>query len=287
MTPSALFVGLMTLDVIHAVDAALAPNEKAPALRQDIAAGGPAANAAVTFAALGGTATLLTAAGGHPLARAAAGELLERDVAIVDATPAAVLPPAVSLIRVVESTGERSVSSVNAAGVDAPPPARLDRLVSGSDIVLVDGHHPELATAAVASARAAGVPVVLDGGSWKPILERLLPDIDMAICSADFIAPDGLSTVDSVLGYGVASVAVTHGAASIVWATREDSGLLPVPHVPVRDTSGAGDAFHGAAVYALAGAADWPSALRFATRIAGVRVQYPGPREWLAALTSN
>jgi sugar/nucleoside kinase (ribokinase family) len=159
--------------------------------------------------------------------------------------------------------------------------------VSGADLVLVDGHHPDLATSAAASARAAGVPVLLDGGSWKPILDRLLPAIDAAICSADFAVPGGLSTVDFLLGHGVASVAVTHGAAPIVWATRDDSGVLPVPRVTVRDTSGAGDAFHGAAAYALAGSSDWRSALRFAARVAGVRVQHSGPREWLAGLTSS
>ncbi len=284
MTPSGLFVGLATLDVVHVVEAGLAPNQKVTALRQDIAGGGPAANAAVTFAALGGKATLLTALGSHPLARVAAHELTSHGVVIVDATPQEIREPAVSLIRVVSDTGERSVSSVNASGAEAAPPSDLDRFVSAADVVVVDGHHPQLALDAAELARTDGVPVVLDAGSWKPILAQLLGLVDVAICSADFADPGRAPVLDNILGHGAASAAVTNGAQPIQWATRADSGTIPVPQVSARDTAGAGDAFHGAAAYALAGRASWPATLEFAAQIAAVRVQHLGPRAWLAAI---
>ena len=65
-----MFVGLTTLDVLHRVERSPGPNEKVTALRQDVAAGGPAANAAVVFAAMGGTARLITSMGSDPLAAA-------------------------------------------------------------------------------------------------------------------------------------------------------------------------------------------------------------------------
>ncbi len=283
-TPSGLFVGLATLDVVHVVEAGLTPNQKVTALRQDIAGGGPAANAAVTFAALGGDATLLTALGSHPLARSVANELTSHGVVIIDAAPQEIRTPAVSLIRVVSDTGERSVSSVNATGAEAAPPRDLDRLVSAADVVLVDGHHPQLALDAAELARSDDVPVLLDAGSWKPILAQLLGLVDSAICSADFAEPGRAPVLDSILGYGATSAAVTNGAEPIRWATRADSGTIQVPQVTARDTTGAGDAFHGAAAYALAGQANWPATLEFAAQIAAVRVQYLGPRAWLAAI---
>ena len=220
MPPSGLFVGLATLDVVHVVERAPAPNEKTTALRQDLAAGGPAANAAVTFAVLGGDATLLTALGSHPLAQVIANELAEHGVSIIDAMPAMAQPPAVSLVRVVESTGERSVSSTNAAGIEAIAPAVLAQAVAASAVVLVDGHHIGLALAAVKLARERRVSVLLDAGSWKPQLSRLLPFVDAAICSADFADPASQSTVDGLLDYGLTSVAVTAGAGPIAWTTR-------------------------------------------------------------------
>src|SRR5882757_8812265 len=137
MTLHGLFVGLATLDVIHVVDAPIGPNVKAVARRQDVAAGGPAANAAVTFAALGGSATLVTALGRHPLARAAVDELAGCGVRVLDVTPQASGPPPVSLVRVIESSGERSVTSMNDAVADAADPSGLDW--PSADVVLVDG----------------------------------------------------------------------------------------------------------------------------------------------------
>ena len=64
--PAGLFVGLVTLDLVQRVDKAPGPNEKVVAFAADIAAGGPATNAAVTFAALGGRATLVTSRGPVP-----------------------------------------------------------------------------------------------------------------------------------------------------------------------------------------------------------------------------
>lgn len=283
MSRRGLFAGLATLDLVHTLEQASGPNEKAVALRQDIAAGGPAANAAVTFAALGGEAALMTALGAHVLARFAAAELDSRAVRVVDATPDATDPPAVSAIRVVAGTGERSVSSVNAAAADAIPPAEVAELVVAADVVLVDGHHPRLALAAASAARGAGVPVLLDAGSWKPVLADLLPVVSVAICSAEFAAA---STVDALHDQGVRWVAVTHGADPIEWSTGDRSGVVAVPQVPARDTLGAGDAFHGAAAFALARKASWPDCLRFAADVAAVRVQHPGPRGWLAQLSA-
>jgi len=283
MTPRGLFAGLATLDLVHTLERPLGPDEKTVALRQDIAAGGPAANAAVTFAALGGDAVLVTALGAHPLARVAAAELASRAVRVCDAMPDATDPPAVSAVRVVAGTGERSVSSVNAALVQAIPPAETAELAAAADVVLVDGHHPQLALAAARAARVAGVPVLLDAGSWKPVLTALLPVVSAAICSAEFAA---VSTVDAVHARGVPWVAITHGANPIEWSTSDASGAIAVPQVPARDTLGAGDAFHGAAAFALTGKASWPDCLRFAADVAAARVQHPGPRNWLAQLSA-
>jgi len=97
--------------------------------------------------------------------------------------------PPVSTVLLTRATGERAVVSVNAtatAGVRVPADAALDDLLDGAAVLLVDGHHLEVAVALAARARRRGVPVVLDGGSWKPGLERLLRHVDHAVLSADF-----------------------------------------------------------------------------------------------------
>jgi sugar/nucleoside kinase (ribokinase family) len=282
-----VFVGLSTLDVIHRVDGPVGPDQKVVARRQDVCAGGPATNAAVTFAGLGGHATLVTALGGHVLARLVAGDLAAYDVLLLDATPSRVEPPAVSVVRVVDPSGERSVSSTNATGSRAPVPGALADLIAAADVVLVDGHHPALAGAAVRAARQHEVPTLLDAGSWRTGMAQLLPLVDYVVSSGDFRVPDGVPGLDALCERGVRQVAVTHGAEPVEWATAQARGQLAVPPVTARDTLGAGDAFHGAAAHRLAsGAADWPEILRFAADVAAIRVQHVGPRDWLSDLRS-
>jgi sugar/nucleoside kinase (ribokinase family) len=73
MTCRGLFVGLTTMDLIQRVDHHPGVNEKVVAQRSDLAAGGPAAIAAVTFSALGGRSVLLSSKpGGDKAPQAAA-----------------------------------------------------------------------------------------------------------------------------------------------------------------------------------------------------------------------
>lgn len=278
-----LFVGLCVLDSVYRVPQTPMRNEKVVATRHELAAGGPAANAAVTFAALGGRCTLLTEVGRHPLAAWMRSELVGRHVGVVDATPDRQEPPAMSTVYVDDSTGERSIVSLNATGSMASPPTQLRALVAHADVVLADGHHPALCRATAIEARHRGVPVVLDAGSWKPGMDDLLPHVDVAACSADFRMP-GTSTVPesaaALHSSGVPAVAVTRGADPVLWLTSHDSGETPVPAVEARDTLGAGDVFHGALAWAL-GDRDLPAAIAFAVGVASLRVTIPGPRAWL------
>ncbi|NNN30019.1 sugar kinase [Streptomyces sp. S3(2020)] len=289
--PEGLFIGLCTLDIIQLVDHTPASDEKLTARRQTIAAGGPAANAAVAFSHLGGAARLLTAIGSHPLGLAATADLHGLAVTVSDLTPDSTEPPAVSSIMVTASTGERAVASTNATGHRIAPPDDLDALVAACDIVELDGHHRELAVAAAHSARAAGRPTVLDGGSWKDGMEDLLPSIDVAVCSADF-HPPGTSTPTETLRFlqehGVGWSAVTQGAEPIVWLGPDDGGTVDVPNVPVTDTLGAGDFLHGALTHHLALQSHltpkhFTEALRTAATVASRACTSFGTRAWLRA----
>ncbi len=284
MPPRGLFVGLATLDLIQRVARRPGSNEKVVAQRSDLAAGGPAAVAAVTFGALGGRSGLLAVLGPGPVGRLAAGELDRAGVQIVDAW-AAGADLSMSAITVLDGTGERSVVSRNAEDLTAAVPAELPVLAQDADVVLIDGHHPDLALAAARAARAAGVPVVLDCGSAKPVYAELVPLADAAVCSASFTA-SGTEGFDAVaaalLANGARLVAMTAGAAPVRWRTRQTTGIVEVPSVAVRDTLGAGDVLHGAVAFAQAsGVPDPGRSRRCGVAVAALRVQHTGPRTWL------
>ncbi|MFJ6084934.1 PfkB family carbohydrate kinase [Streptomyces sp. NPDC092369] len=253
--PDGLFVGLCTLDVIQLVDHVPSSDEKLTAREQTFAAGGPAANAAVTFSHLGGTAELLTAIGSHPLSLGVTADLHRLGVVVSDLASGAVDPPAVSSILVTESSGDRAVASANATGHWLAPPDDVDTLVARRDVVEFDGHHMELAVAVARAARGAGCTTLLDGGSWKDGTPDLLQWIDVAVCSADFHPPGASTPADTLrfLGeHGVAWSAVSRGGRPILWAGPASGGTVDVPAVRVADTLGAGDVLHGALAYHLA-----------------------------------
>jgi sugar/nucleoside kinase (ribokinase family) len=274
------FTGLTTLDVIHRSAVRPGPNQKITAIRQDVSAGGPAANAAVTAARLGARALLISAMGSGPVGAAARGDLERHGVEIHDTAEGREIPLAVSAVLVDDETGDRSVVSPDAtlAGGFDVTRADLDALPR-PDVVLLDGHHPDLARSVLAYARALEPRplIVLDAGRWRPVFADLLGDADVTARSADFRPPADVARSRATVA--------THGPGPVTWCDEDGRrGSTEVPSVDVRDTLGAGDAFHGALAVALAQGAGLEAAVEEAVRVASTRVQYVGPRAWLENL---
>jgi sugar/nucleoside kinase (ribokinase family) len=261
--------GLATVDLVYRVDAIPGPDEKAEALSAEIAAGGPATNAAITAAALGADVTLVTAVGTHPLGALIRADLVARGVTLLDARVDHG-PPPISAITVLPD-GRRTIVSRNAADAVVGVPKDLDRVLAAADAVLVDGHHPALALAAA----RAGRPLVVDAGTWRPVFAEVFPLANVVACAASFRAPNDLRP---------RHLAVTHGPDPVRWWSGDRAGSIPVPPVAAVDTAGAGDVFHGALTAAIARdprVIDLVGALRYAIAVAGVRVAHAGPRAWL------
>jgi sugar/nucleoside kinase (ribokinase family) len=256
--PSEALLVCCTVDLAYVVAEIPGPNQKVSATRQELTAGGPAANAAVTFSLLGGEASLITAIGRHALAAIAWEDLERHGVRVHDLAASPDALPAVSSICVHAGTGDRTVVSANAASLSASLDKFDPEALAGKDILLVDGHHMPLCIAAAKAAKEQGITVVLDGGSWKEGMSDLLPLVDIAICSEDFSpVPDG-----------VRKVAITRGGKPILWSTPESSGEVRVRQIQPIDTLGAGDIFHGAFCWAYATGAELTKALEFAAEVA-------------------
>lgn len=347
---TALFAGLTTLDVLHRLDHVPDPLLKVTSTDFTMAAGGPATNAAVTYAALsaasrvlsdsgdeagatshplvssGDAPMLLTALGEGPVSAFLAADLAAAGVRVLDATTLAtsssgagehpaepsqrdVAPasspagrePAVSSI--IEHPSGRMVASTNAR-LDADAGRVAAELPERVGAVLIDGHNPALAHAAL----TLGVPEVdgddpfaaleahpphpriLDGGSWKEWLTPLLGFVDIAVVSEDFAPPlmarpDGAQVAEFLRGFGITRTVRTRGDRSVQYWWDGATGEVPVDAVPDASTLGAGDAFHGAFTWAIerGGDADPERLIRFASAVAAVSVSSFGTRQWLAS----
>jgi sugar/nucleoside kinase (ribokinase family) len=268
---------------VYSVDEFPSPNSKVVARSQEVFAGGPATNASIAFGHLGGEPTLVSAVGRHAMASAIGEELRRYSVTLIDLNPDFDKAPVISSVSVNE-IGERNVISANATRVDALPAQVDEAALEQASIVMVDGHYMQACLAWSSAARARGIQVVLDGGSWKDGTEELLRSIDTAIFSADFMPP-GCSSADGVIehlqGCGVASIAITNGAEPIRFFSCGTSGTLPVPQVQLVDTMGAGDILHGAFCYYASTGCAFVPALRDAAQVASESCRFHGTREWM------
>lgn len=286
---SGLFIGLSTLDMIYLASGPPQANQKLVAQDSLTSAGGPATNAAATFAHLGNTAHLLSAIGQHPISQLIRADLenLSKPVTLNDLAPSQTQSPPVSSIVVTQSTGERAIISLNAQGQIAQPdqiPKDLwEKITTHTiDIILIDGH--QIPVSKAIAQQATGIPIVLDGGSWKPSLESILPYINYAICSANF-HPPGCQNIQATMDYlrqsmpEPAHIAITQGDQPILYWDGT-AGTIPVPKINPVDTLGAGDIFHGAFCHFILHR-DFPQALAQAAQVAATACQSFGTRAWL------
>lgn len=279
---NSLFVGLVTLDLIYLAESPPKNNQKLVAEDYIVAAGGPVTNAAVTFSHLGNNAKILGAVGCHPMTQLIKGDLASYQIEIIDLNPTTENPPPVSSI-IVSSTGERAVISINAVKTQATSQAISPDILQNIDIVLIDGHQMATGCEIAQKAKAENVPVVIDGGSWKPGFEKLLPFVDYAICSANFYPPN-CHTTEEVFTYlnqiGIPHIAITNGEKPIQYLSQNKINFLDFPKIQAADTLGAGDIFHGAFCnYVLQ--ETFTTALEKSAKIAALSCQFFGTRRWM------
>ena len=293
-----LFVGVTTLDCLYQADHPPSANEKVTATKSLMVAGGPATNAAVAFAQLSrrNRATLASVIGSHPLTGLITEDLLTQGVTLADLDPQRLAPPPVSSIVVSAATGERAVVSRSAedakiaAGIFSAD--SLDKV----DIVLIDGHQMAVGAEVAQWAKANQIPVVVDAGSWKPGFETVLALADAVVASANFFPP-GCETAAEVMRWvrslysktngpktnstkaDSSQIAITRGAAPILYQTGDTISELEVPQIRAVDTLGAGDIFHGALCHFYL-THPFEAALLKASRTASMACQYWGTRDW-------
>jgi len=278
-----LFLGLATWDLVYLAQQPPGENQKVVASDCTIAAGGPAANAAVTFSYLGNRAIWAGVLGTHAIAQLIRTDLTEYNVRIIDLAPGRSDSPPVSSIIVTQGTGGRSVISINATKSQVDRQAINQDILTSVNIVLVDGHQIPASQEIAQIAKSKNIPIVLDGGSWKPGLEEILPFIEWAICSDNFHPPN-CDNFEEVFAYlsaaGISNIAITRGEKSILYLNNGKYGSIEVPRIQAKDTLGAGDIFHGAFCHYIL-QNNLTDSLTAAARIAADSCKKFGTRRWM------
>jgi len=182
-----------------------------------------------------------------------------------------------------QQSGKRSIAWTR-GGAKPLSPREIGRdLIRKSDVLHLDGHQTQAALAASQLARQSGVAVSIDAGTLVPEINELLARCDIVIASEKFAARyTGEASPHKALKRLFAApcrfAAVTLGKKGSVGFDGKTLIKCPPMDVPVVDTTGAGDVYHGAFVYAYATGRTWPECMHFATAVAALKCTAFGGR---------
>lgn len=274
-----LCVGHATFDLTMTVAQHPGPDEKCSATGLVQCGGGPAANAAIAVARLGGSSAFAGYLGEDVYGSEHLNEL-EREGVHTDLVVRGKQPTPLSLI-LVKPTGNRTVVN-SRIGTPFLTVDQVDFSGCSPQVILFDGHEPLLSTPLAKSARERGIITVLDAGSVHQGTLELLPLVDYLIASErfaqDFSRKPDLERAFSVLKQHAPSVVVTLGERGLKGRSCGSEGWLPAFPIEAVDTTGAGDTFHGAFALELAQGASFASALIFASAAAALSCKSLGAR---------
>ena len=280
-----LCVGALTLDTIFQLaELPLGSGKFLPTEAVEVAAG-MASSAATAIARLSGAAALWASVGDDTT-----GERLIRDITAegVDCAAVRAVPGTRSAFAtiLVDPAGERIIVPHYDASLLAEPKTMPAISAETHAAVMVDVRWPLAAAKALAAARAAGIPAILDADvATAETLDLLLP-LATHIVASEPIAQrltgfaDPSLAVANLAGRLNAFVAVTAGGHGVYWFDRTSDHVFhcAAPKIIARDTLAAGDVFHGG--FALGLVAGWPMEriMAFASMAAAIKCETFGGR---------
>ena len=184
-----------------------------------------------------------------------------------------------AFIAVEASRGERTLLAYRDPALALEPSTLDGRPIEQARALLIAAVDLGASLWAARTARAAGVPVVLDADVVWPDAETLLREVDFAVVSRAFAEEFGGSLRGGLtrlcqLGARLAVVTIAeHGALALGGEREWRSPAFPVA---VRDTTGAGDAFHAGLIWGLLEGLEGDKLLRVANAVAGLNCRAEG-----------
>jgi len=283
MPPTIAIIGSIVTDIVVQTPHIPASGENMHAPRIQMMTGGKAANAAVAFRRLGGSAHLFGNTGADGFGRQARVDLEAEGVDIsgvgVDSEQ-----PTGSGILLVEPDGQTAFIIAPGANLTLKPQqleANLRPLLPHLDGLLFNFESPEDCLLLAADlARSHGVPIIVDAGPDRPYSPELWRDA--AILSPNqpeteaivgYPIPDDESAVAAardLLARGPQNVVLKLGARGALLATADTIHHIPAFPVTAVDSAGAGDAFTAGLALAVLRGQGLPRAVRFANACGAV-----------------
>jgi sugar/nucleoside kinase (ribokinase family) len=281
-TTDVVGLGLNAMDTICIVPAFPRPNTKTHLRKVRIEPGGQVATALTTCARLGLNARYIGSVGTDSLGKAQLESLRAENLEIhVRQVEGAASQVAIILLE--EGVGERTILWRRDPALQYPVKELRREWITTGRILHLDGCDTAAALQAARWARDAKIPIVLDIDEiYDSSTHELLRLADYLIASSDF-AEDPRELAQR---YGCPVVGITRGADGAVFWNRGRLIQSGAFKVPVADTTGAGDVFHGAFIYGLLQSWAVEDIIRFAHAVAALKCMQVGARRGIPTLAA-
>lgn len=258
-----LCVGQATYDLIFSVTTHPNADAKTTADNFTSCGGGPAANAAVAVARLGYQAAFAGYLGLDIYGDNHLKEFINHNIKTKFIQRGQTPTPLSTII--LKPDGKRTLinykGTTKSLALDA-----FDFSNCAPKAILFDGHEPNLAKSLLKQARKQNIPTILDAGSVHAGTLALMYEVNYLVCSEKFSQQYAGNIRYSLKKMANISPAViiTLGAKGLIWQKGNKQGSLPAYPVKAVDTTGAGDAFHGALAAGIAVNMSWLDLLQYA-----------------------
>ncbi len=283
-------VGLNATDTLLLVSHFPAYAGKAPFETEILSPGGQVAGALVTGAKLGLRVKYIGTVGDDERGRVQLESLRASGIDLNSVEVRAGCSNQTAYIVIDQSTGERTVFWNRPDCLRLQPESITPDKISGSRMLLIDGHDTPAVEKAARLARGLGIPVAVDVDTIYHGFDRVLESIDYLVASSEFPSQwtnerdpfRALQTIQDEYKIRVAAMTLgAHGALA-----RLDGRFIYSPAFVVNcvDTTGAGDVFHGAFCYAVLGGMGMGEALEFSNAMAALNCTRLGARGGIATL---
>ena len=272
-----LFIGQTYIDVTVIADHMPKGDEKAVASEYAVSFGGNAVTAAFCCAKLGIKPDLIATLANDWLGRMFVDMAKKYEVRLHER-----VVESSSLSFIVPKDGKRAIVRCRDDHYLETFP---DLDLTGCRALHLDGHQPDAALHYARRCREAGILTSLDGGGLRINTHELLGYIEVAIVAERFcqqMDKTPRATLEYLKSRGCKIAGVTLGERGLLWYGEDGKvstlPALPVPAAQVRDTSGAGDVFHGAYIYSYLRhpQQSWEEHFRFARAASAFKIQHLG-----------
>lgn len=279
-------LGLATVDVITLTPRLPGPDDVFAVDEIVVQGGGPVATALVAAARLGASAAYLGTIGSGRWGQEVAAGFARYGVDAAHARHGGTGEQPLSVILVDATSGRRSILYRPGTLPDLAPDDLPAAVVEGARILHLDGGHLKAALHAARLARAAGVTVSFDGGAGEkwPGIEELLPLVDVMVVARQFATTYAGEADPAAAGpallrqYDPQEVVITDGERGAWYWDGRGRLHRPAFSVDVVDTTGAGDVFHGAYLFAHLRGWGPERRLAFASATAALKCRRAGGR---------